>query len=173
MAKRRLMKSAARLFICGWPKITLDHPGAICDKGITETQTGVNEMKTIGTLEEIGAQVGDVVEWRGEFVHKISKIESGPMYYSESCEDGSCLTDIPDWRIISHAAKSPVRTVTRKEIVPGVYGKVNVADTAGQWIEIEFIRDYGHTGRPRLTASDLTAAIATLTEIRDAMQDNP
>ena len=68
--------------------------------------------------------------------------------------------------------KSPIRMVTRKEIVPGSYGRINIADTAGQWIEIEFIGEYGHTGRTRLTASDLTAAIKTLTEIRDAMQDN-
>lgn len=58
----------------------------------------------------------------------------------------------------------PVRTVTRKEIVSGQYGIVKVdADRP--------------TGNPRIivsavpTASELRAAIATLTEIADALEE--
>ena len=65
----------------------------------------------------------------------------------------------PYWRIVTRAAKSPVRTVTRKEVVPGVYGAVVVQE--GNLINVAYMR----------TASDLTAAIATLTEIRDAMDN--
>ena len=146
-------------------------------------------MKTIGTLEEIGAQVGDVVDhklpcgnWQKYYVcfgeYPIASIDgNNKRLWLCGSQDGNIYvagwsSSVEDCRIISRAAKSPVRTVTRKEIVPGIYGKVSVADTAGQWIEIEFVGEYGHTGRPRLTASDLTAAIKTLTEIRDAMENH-
>lgn len=123
-------------------------------------------MKTIGTLEEIGAQVGDVVEcfsWIGEFYR------AGSQYpvVDENGEIGKSI-EIDDpcgkWRIVTRAEKSPVRTVTRKEIVPGVYGRVTAErlDNADWCFEVKSMR----------TASDLTAAIKTLTEIRDAMQYN-
>lgn len=69
-------------------------------------------------------------------------------------------------RKISNAPKapqpSPVRTVTttRQEIVPGVYGKVKV--TAGGYVHVNSMS----------CAYELTAAIQTLTAIRDAMQAN-
>ena len=76
-----------------------------------------------GTLKEIGARVGDVV--RGEYKdfsyqYTIGKI-SGNHYYEEN-DSVSNLSDLVTWRIISRASDkpaSPVRTVTRKEIVPG------------------------------------------------------
>lgn len=52
----------------------------------------------------------------------------------------------------------PVRTVTRKEIVPGVYGKVRVYDDGAVFM-------YATTDR-----ADLTAAIETLTAIKEAME---
>ncbi len=68
---------------------------------------GIDKMKTIGTLEEIGAQVGDVVEcieWNGciRASGDIINIDGSESKYAGL------------WRIISRAAKSPVRTVTRK-----------------------------------------------------------
>lgn len=82
-------------------------------------------MKTIGTLEEIGAQVGDVVEWLGvngrtkDYVSfEISKIENG--FYHYVCSNcGSFIARNEPFRIVKRATKSPVRTVTKKEIVPG------------------------------------------------------
>ena len=125
-------------------------------------------MKTIGTLEEIGAQVGDVVTFAdGTFKHTITHVNADGSY----CSYISSPSDIAnpsrtanDWRIITRAAKSPVRTVTRKEIVPGVYGKVVVTTEEGCYPAIS-VTDC-------IDISDLTAAIKTLTEIRDAMQDN-
>ena len=135
-----------------------------------------------GTLKEIGAQVGDVVEWPG-------------MCQYDIMQDGSVLS-IPGrikltdgieyhgrhFRIISRASDkptSPVRTVTttRKEVVPGVYGRISIhknahddgrvlvrlADSAGE-VNLE---NCGHY----MTSEELTAAIATLTEIRDALED--
>lgn len=62
------------------------------------------------------------------------------------------------------ADTGPVRTVTRKEIAPGVYGRVVVEhNCAGQFCF--------HIYRPKITwkRDDLTDAIKTLTEIRDAL----
>ena len=115
-------------------------------------------MKTIGTLEEIGAQVGDVVGYGGSFYYTIMtgkrlKCVSGELVDYKYWDSATCFS------IITRAAKSPVRTVTRKEVVPGEYGRVQVFD--GGAVSVTYC-----------PYSDLTAAIATLTEIRDAMQDN-
>lgn len=52
----------------------------------------------------------------------------------------------------------PVRTITRKEIVPGVYGEVTVDDDGD--VRVGYMHD----------AATIRAAIATLTEIADAME---
>ena len=63
----------------------------------------------------------------------------------------------------------PVRTVTRKEIVPGVYGGVEVAhvdyatEAHGANVCIRIDNGFG--------TDSLRAVIATLTEIADAMED--
>lgn len=54
---------------------------------------------------------------------------------------------------------SPVRTVTRKKIVPGNYGKVRV--TGGMYFHVNSMS----------TATELRAAIKTLTEIADALEE--
>lgn len=83
--------------------------------------------------------------------------------------DGGYLADDSEgsWDIIAEWADepaspehvSPVRTVTRKEIVPGNYGKVRV--TAGMYVHVNSMS----------TAAELRAAIATLTEIADALEE--
>lgn len=62
----------------------------------------------------------------------------------------------------------PVRTVTRttKEIVPGVYGKVQVHCCHGRGVDLEF-----PSNDLVWDESDIRAAIATLTEIADALED--
>jgi len=126
-------------------------------------------MKTIGTLEEIGAQVGDVVRclsWTGE-VYKVGHVLTVDRTVPEHCGE---------WIIVARAAKSPVRTVTReyKVIDHGIYGKVSVhqlrPDNGGYYIAmVDSLTHKESTVHSAMTTSDLTAAIATLTEIRDAM----
>ena len=70
---------------------------------------------------------------------------------------------IAEW---TEAPTGPVRTVTRKEIVPGVYGRVRVYDETCE---------HGHVcmGLPppyHWTATELRAAVATLSEIADALE---
>lgn len=57
---------------------------------------------------------------------------------------------------------SPIRTVTRKEIVPGVYGNVWVDANVSGGFNVGF-KSYS------TTTADLTAAIETLTAIREAL----
>ena len=142
-----------------------------------------------GTLKEIGAQVGDVVEfveWEDgndehgafaigkHYTHTGNRLESGIGYFMIRDAGGHIF------RIISRASDtpaSPVRTVTttRQEIVPGVYGAVSVhALTSGEddgvWIAFTSKEAaVAETYHARLSRDDLTAAINTLTEIRDAI----
>ena len=55
------------------------------------------------------------------------------------------------------APTGPVRTVTHKKIVPGVYGHV-------------WVRRSSYGTNPMETAAELRAAITTLTEIADALE---
>jgi hypothetical protein len=67
----------------------------------------------------------------------------------------------------------PVRTVTRKEIVPGIYGKLNVTGTYQKSrVTLDWVTDDFYTAPPivGLDASELRAAAATLTEIADALE---
>ena len=150
-------------------------------------------MKTIGTLEEIGAQVGDVVEhklpcgnWQKYYVcfgeYPIASIDgNNKRLWLCGSQDGNIYvagwsSSVEDCRIITKAAKSPVRTVTRKEIVPGVYGKVSVhqlrPDNGGYYIAmVDSLTHKESTVHSPMTEADLTAAIKTLTEIRDAMEN--
>lgn len=64
------------------------------------------------------------------------------------------------------STSSPVRTVTRKEVVPGVYGDVEVAATNEDGVSIWL------PANSRYTATRLRTMIATLTEIADALDSN-
>ena len=64
------------------------------------------------------------------------------------------------------APTGPVRTVTRKEIVPGVYGLVTVENRVGG-CRLALPRDNFFCAD---NVGELRAAIATLTEIADAME---
>jgi len=64
---------------------------------------------------------------------------------------------IAEW---TEAPTSPLRTVTRKKIVPGVYGNVIVWNDGSGDVSVMNMRN----------ASELRAVIATLTEIADALE---
>lgn len=126
----------------------------------------------IGTLREIGAKKGDVVTFNDETEYRftVDRVEGYTVYGHAvdglvNYDDNWSLDGSDNWRIASPAETTgPVRTVTRKEIVIGQYGIVNVeADRP--------------TGNPRIivsavpTPAELRAAIATLTEIADALEE--
>ena len=138
-----------------------------------------------GSLKEIGARIGDVVE-DGEgkkydmvTISKSIKHSSAKFYKNgelvaleidglahQAAEDSF----MPIWRIISRAPESPtspIRTVTRttKEIVPGVYGAVEVYN-------IDDGDQIGVTMDCGMSPAELRAAAITLTEIADALEDN-
>lgn len=141
----------------------------------------------VGTLQEIGAKVGDVVElvaW-GLVWNKYNDHARGKHYTvgEDRLDRGGGYFMIGDahgrdkrWRIISRAKQSPVREVTRKEIVPGVYGKVSVKGPNGASVGLCFVNhspsENGHyLGHAWLSKYELTDAINMLTQIRDAMAD--
>jgi hypothetical protein len=70
--------------------------------------------------------------------------------------------------IVAEWTDSPVRTVTRLEVVPGVYGRVYVDERGG----VAFTN--GMTvwkSGDQLTADELEAAAAVLTELAKAVRD--
>ena len=126
-----------------------------------------------GTLQEIGAKVGDVVGFftggRNLPDDNGDGSDTGIVNKSLSVYIAGRGTFTYEYdatfRMITRASEakpSPVREVTRKEIVPGFYGAVAVSDNNRVGIRVSFPAS-------RLSRADLTAAIATLTEIRDAM----
>lgn len=154
------------------------------DSGKRRYEGGVGDLiaewidgPVTGTLHELNVQVGDVVQRVnidcGIVEYTIGLI-SGDRYYECYDYENELLTS-EVWRIISRASQPcPVitETVTTQRIVPGVYGRVSVAGTSQSSVELEFVGEYGPTGRSRLNSAELTAAIATITQIRDALTHN-
>lgn len=134
----------------------------------------------VGTLKDIGAQVGDVVEWSGGTGLRRWNIGliSGGNYY-EGDDHEAPLSKQPCWRIISRANQGPVREVTRKVIVPGVYGVVEVGSWSGpnNMVCLGIMQDWStgvgkEKGPVVMDADELTAAIDTLTAIRNSMAES-
>ena len=97
-------------------------------------------------------------EWMTCMDPRGSDWHSGGTYFSSREEDEAALSEV-------QPAETPVRTVTRKEIVSGQYGLVEVyADRP--------------TGNPRIKMScvplpsELRTAAATLIEIADALEES-
>ena len=130
----------------------------------------------IGTLRDLNVQVGDVVKWlvgSTPVEYTIGLILGDRYYECDDYEDE--LSNSAAWRIISRASQpSPVitETVTTQRIVPGVYGRVSIAGSSQTSVELEFVGEYGPTGRSLLSQVELTSAITTLTQIRDALAHN-
>jgi hypothetical protein len=107
-------------------------------------------------------KVGDRVVCMGGHTGGIAHID----FYKGECGvrlDGAPLPIV--FSLSDIALCSPVRTVTRKEIVPGRYGVVEVI---GGPTNAAILRFHPNDGMHYLP-DDLTAAIETLTAIRDAL----
>ena len=65
---------------------------------------------------------------------------------------------------IDYATPSPVRTVTRKEIVKGTHGKLKVCAVYPDAVTLQI-------GGTKFTRSELDDLLSHLTQIRDAMED--
>lgn len=74
-----------------------------------------------------------------------------------------CSDLIAEW---TDAPTGPVRTVTRKEIVPGKFGLVRVIEGHPDGMHVDLVRSLTLTDD-----TELRAAIATLTEIADALEE--
>lgn len=134
----------------------------------------------IGTLEELKVQPGDVVKWTDTSRERtIAGWKDGKCFATDQKLGGweSMRTDCK-WTLVSRAKPaSPVRTVTRKEIVPGVYGRIDII--GGPYKDGHVCLDLVDGDGDRdgsgiayyLSATELRAAIATLTEIAQALEE--
>lgn len=64
----------------------------------------------------------------------------------------------------------PVRTVTRREIVPGTYGRLGVGQPFEGVVPVGWVGHH-HTSYPRLNADELDAAARVLTQLAEALRD--
>ena len=119
-----------------------------------------------GTLKELNAQPGDVVECvtsRSKDWWTVGKHYTAISEYGARDDEGSGNWNENEatFRIVSRAKPTgPVRTVTRKEIVPGLYpGDVRVTKSREIFMQAS-----------RRDADTIRAAIATLTEIAEALE---
>ena len=108
--------------------------------------------------EKVGPMVGTMFKWvMGE--------DDSAIYPFEWTNEGKGSNGAPhliaEWSE-EPQQKSPIRTVTRKEIVPGVYGNIVITSSVNDFTMISMV------DHP-MTSGELTAAIATLTEIRDSL----
>lgn len=143
----------------------------------------------VGTLQEIGAQVGDSVE-NIDFENEVYYVQGSNDPYGRgvlwaSTEKVHTKGDLWNsreygWRIISRANQGPVSEVTtvRKVIEPGVYGAVEVGNWSGpdNMVCLGIMQDWStgsgkEKGLAVMSRAELTSAIDTLTVIRDAMSD--
>ena len=83
------------------------------------------------------------------------------------CDNDDCVYHlIAEW---PDEPASPVRTVTRKEIVEGDYGVVTVGSTIGSTVSITL--DGSREGWVRVSAEQIREAAKVFTEIADALDE--
>lgn len=89
-------------------------------------------------------------------------------FWYEGADGARQNTPAPDdWELAASA--SPVRERTIKEIVDGTYGKISVSGATRNRVGIKISRNSDLW--TDFTATELTAAIETLTTIRDALDE--
>lgn len=116
-----------------------------------------------------GRKVGPMVkecarsyDWSG------AEGEKGRIYREGGAHGGSYVRNIPDLDIVAEwqdEPTGPVRTVTRREIVPGVYGIVHVWKQEGVGL------CFSIAGRPH-SADELRSAAMVLSQLAEALDDN-
>jgi hypothetical protein len=74
-----------------------------------------------------------------------------------------------DWELVQ--PEGPVRTVTRKEIVPGRYGRVYVARPEDDFVMVGIVITSEVPAHVSLNASELRAAADTFIELADALEE--
>lgn len=119
-------------------------------------------------------EVGKTYKRRDGVIIDIVELVEGGIIYPFRCDRGQTYTpegemfgtkDPSPYDIVSEVkpeTPSPVRTVTRKEVVPGVYGNVKA-----------YINGAGKIGAEAtcLDKDNIREAIATLTLIADALEN--
>ena len=125
-----------------------------------------------GTLKDIGAKHGDRVQDRNGDEADVVMHDGKLLVLYQGWLDPQPRNGHDGYCIISRASDapaSPVRTVTRTEIVPGVYGIVDLAGVDKDMVQIRLQSTAAL--KTWFTASDISYAIQTLTQILGAMED--
>lgn len=125
-------------------------------------------MKQLGTLNELNLKDGDVVKLISRPLHNDGcqypsiflewDVLDGRVYGIPVCNQASK----GKWEVVSRKEESPVRRVTKTEILPGHYGGVYISHSKSDEVRLALHLRWH-------TAPELRRAISTLTEIADAL----
>ncbi len=125
-------------------------------------------------------KVGDRITWGGHSVsfevkevteNDVLFVAGGSKEYPDGWAWDSPLTgvarrELSNLLIINRAPQaSPVKTVTRKEIVPGVYGRVDIDDVDEEGVYIRLPRN------ARWEADELRETATIFNELAGALED--
>lgn len=123
-----------------------------------------------------GRKAGPMKRWGGGWIDASRTRgdmwqDDGLRYYSENRGDDDLIAEWTD---------GPVREVTRKEIVPGTYGRIQVSHNYDRIGDEAFdpqavinltARDGSMMDRGNFSAAELRSAASTLTAIADALEE--
>ena len=129
------------------------------------------EVDVLDSLELLPNDVVECVEDYGNGNYTVGKRYTVTEYGRVVNDRGGTTHGVKSrFRVVIRANTStgPVRTVTRKEIAGGRYGRLTVAPAENGNVAVKFNGALG--GYSMVSAAELRAAIATLTEIADALE---
>lgn len=120
-----------------------------------------------------GRKVGPMERWSAGWVQRGASVDNPCWHgdgrdWSHPADPGNTL--IADW---ADEPASPVRTVTRKEILVGVYGAVAVGPAAPAFVNVLVgngrLDRVSHVNYAALNESELRAAAMVFTQLADAL----
>lgn len=133
------------------------------------------ELKKGDRVKYVGSKIGYCVESHIGLTGTVSK-DVNPLTVSIDMDDGSWLPGVYRYNLelLKNSPKSPVREVTRRELVAGRYGRVVVGIEEGGKAVVDFTSDDGELDyighQSRLSASELREAAHTLNQIAEYLE---
>lgn len=95
----------------------------------------------------------------GETIATISRVDVDKVWFEETC------TYLENHKVIAFETVGPIRTVTRREIVPGQYGHIEISDVNEEGASLWLPRN------KRWTSGQLREAAHVLNQIAEVLED--
>ena len=111
--------------------------------------------RRVGPIERVFPNCGYHDDWKW-------RVEGGSFWdaHGKTWDKGDAPSPSD---LVAEWTEGPIRTVTRREIMPGTYGLVTV-DPSGAYVRLGLVREI-------FTADELDAAAAVLTQLAEALRN--